>query len=594
MFALRIFEIMLLLFFSNGNSLDLPFCELIDGKGLECSGFTSFNQLNFTNLTVQTDYILLEPLIKLRLDSDLNLTSLNRNQTNKLILRNLNGFDATYNPFVGMSQLLSLEIVSSDWQFDFNCSDDHLNEKLLFEGLDLNELHIKEPQFMTPLCPLLFRNTTIRKLLIQSISPVKFDSLNDLTTDIYADIMQLKIIYGYSYFLQVLNSESILNEYLFKSVQLIEINQCYLQSIDTLSLAKLTHLRELRLIGFDLKKLFDNGMDWLESINLNSTDYFILKFSINILYKLEYGDDEFCYFQNFPHDRLILPLFYYNENDFESPELEYLLPCSCTIYWLYRDTYKMASDYFSNSTDRKYFPVHCFSIDQALIDEQLDFCQNELRVEECQNKTTIQISTTTSTPDPKTICDYCKCTFTASDLNLLECNNASLVSWPANFKVNSSFQFNYVSLVGSSIERLDESSFKNLRLKENASIVVDNIKEFENNIFRNSLNYTKQFSFSVYNSSLATLYFKEPFRNVNLSRLEFIGCKLPESFSILGFVGSYINLLSISKPVNGSVPPFFRRAFTVDEIHVFKFEIKDVFNIFRTADPQGNFIKGQI
>jgi hypothetical protein len=47
---------------------------------------------------------------------------------------------------------------------------------------------------------------------------------------------------------------------------------------------------------------------------------------------MEFGDEEFCLFENFAHDNLVVPLFYETFN-----ELENIVPCSCTIMWLYKD-----------------------------------------------------------------------------------------------------------------------------------------------------------------------------------------------------------------------------------------------------------------
>ena len=86
-----------------------------------CSEFTSFDQLDFTNLEINIDYIQIESLIELELNSSLNLTGLNKNQTNKLIFKNLNGFNPFENIFIKMnSNNLSLEITSSKWLLNFD------------------------------------------------------------------------------------------------------------------------------------------------------------------------------------------------------------------------------------------------------------------------------------------------------------------------------------------------------------------------------------------------------------------------------------------------------------------------------------------
>jgi len=577
MLKILVFAILFQLFYAE----IIPYCNL-ERNFLICSEFTSFDQLDFTNLKINIDYIQIESLIELELNSSLNLTGLNKNQTNKLIFKNLNGFNPFENIFLQMnSNNLSLEITSSKWLLNFDCN--YYNEILLFENLNLFEFKIKDSEFISPICPILFRNTTIKRFWIQSISPLQFNSSYN---DFNIDIQELYIYYGYEFFIQILDNTSLLNEDMFKNIKLLEINQCYIKKIDSYSLLRLKKLREFRLINLNLENLFKNGIDWLDSINLNSKEIFLLKFSISPVFTFEFGDNEFCFFKSFPHENLIVPLFYYSDNDFDSVELEYILPCSCTIYWFYRDSYINASIALTNTSNEKYFPYHCFNIDQILIDEQLEYCQNDIKALECNNQTTVNQIKTTSIPldTTKTICDYCECSFNKF-LNILECNNDSLITTPPNFDVNSSIQFDYVSLVGSSIKKLNTNEFKNLRLKENATIVVSNINEFESNLFSESLIYTKQFSFIVYNSSLLSLYFREPFKKVNISRLEFINCNLTEPILTSGFIDSFINVLSISEPIDGSLSPSFSRLF-FGKIHIFKFEIKDAFNIYRLSEKQ--------
>ncbi len=170
MLKILVFAILFQLFYAE----IIPYCNL-ERNFLICSEFTSFDQLDFTNLKINIDYIQIESLIELELNSSLNLTGLNKNQTNKLIFKNLNGFNPFENIFLQMnSNNLSLEITSSKWLLNFDCN--YYNEILLFENLNLFEFKIKDSEFISPICPILFRNTTIKRFWIQSISPLQFNS----------------------------------------------------------------------------------------------------------------------------------------------------------------------------------------------------------------------------------------------------------------------------------------------------------------------------------------------------------------------------------------------------------------------------------
>lgn len=470
----------------------IPYCEF-KLNSLICNSFTSFEELNFTNLNQNVDLVQLEPLVPLRLDSKLNLQSLlQKNQTKRLIFKNLNGFDAFHNPFWAQTSQssLSIEISLSKWLFgDFNCSLAHNNSRLLFESLNLDEFKIVDPESKFSLCPLIFRNTQIRKFTISSIHPIEYETPSEETN---TTIRELYLLFGYSMQFTSLD-KSVLNENLFKQLELIEINQCQVRSIA--SLEWLPNLKELRLLKFDLKRLFENGTDWMSTLNTHTPNVpFWLTFSLSQVYENEYGDDEFCFFKSFPQNSLILPLFFYEPTDFNFAQLSDILPCSCTIYWFYENNYKQLNQ-FLNATPSyyaNYLPLYCFNFEQTLIDEQLAYCENDRRARECNQ--TSQVSSTTSSTLIQSECDLCECTF--ASLNLLECANKTLNEMP---RFNSSLQFNYVSLIGSSISVL--SDFKNLSLKENASLLVSNISEFGSNLFSN-LNYEKQFSFHVYNSSL--------------------------------------------------------------------------------------------
>ena len=167
--------------------------------------------MDFTNLQINVDYIQIESLIELELNSSLNLTGLNENQTNRLIFKNLNGFNPFENIFIQInSNNFSLEIISSKWSFDFDCS--YHSEILLFENLNLFEFKIKDCQFISPMCPILFRNTSIKQFWIQSISPLTFYSTYN---DFNINIQELYIYYGYEFFIQTLDNSSILNENMF-------------------------------------------------------------------------------------------------------------------------------------------------------------------------------------------------------------------------------------------------------------------------------------------------------------------------------------------------------------------------------------------
>ena len=117
--------------------------------------------------------------------------------------------------------------------------------------------------------------------------------------------------------------------------------------------------------------------------------------------------------------------------------------------------------------------------------EQLDFCQNGLRIDECNSiqwtsieSTVTEASTMTSQCLSSQV--YCKCSF-LNLLNILECTDPRITKLPDNF--NLDFKPNYVNFVGSSIKNLPSNSFristfkKRKRKKQKLMIIAKNKRD---------------------------------------------------------------------------------------------------------------------
>ncbi len=567
------------------------YCQQDPGKKeLKCSGFTSLNQLDFANeggnvfeiVSIEADTTL-----NLALDSSLSFQGLKLNSFSalpKIRLKNFILFDSNLSLFksaeiLSQSSLFDLELINIDFGINITCNYSPLmTENHIFSDLNIDSFILNNPTFSRPICPIIFKNTRMKNFIfIESISPISFADVtyqlpmsNNYSSNILnITIQNLKSSLGYGSFVTVLNNENLLNEQLFFHIESIEFDQVYLQNIDGKSLAKFSKLNTLKLLNFNLRKLFKNGIEWISYLNkeninknnstLNKTDIFELKLTLNREFKLE--DDDLCLFEKFPLENNVIITFS-NEN------IEYILGCSCTIYRLYENF----ANYIHLFNDRKDFPNHCFNVNEILLSEQIAFCQAEYNASVICSENYSTTSTIQETTKPVPINCYanCKCSFGFSNLNYLECDGAT--------EFREEDEWAYVVLLG--ISTISKENFKSLRLKKNGTLIISGVEEMENDLFIESLIYDQQFRLVIYNSSLSSLTQNSPFRKVNLTELQFFNCFIDNSISIRAFEGAKIDSLIIKKPKENSLSPFFKSMFLREPVYIRQFKLEDAHSIF--------------
>ena len=165
----------------------LPYCYINEFTfQLVCSNFTSLDQLDFKQSNEEFSDVLIAPdrYLNISLDSKLDFSGLVMNASGsppKITLKNFNGIDPTYNPFLNIKFLakkFDLELSYVDWTNKFDCSYQNGNPKpFLFGDLSLNSLKISYPiKFL--LCPVIFTNTTIEKWTYEALSPLRYEKVN--------------------------------------------------------------------------------------------------------------------------------------------------------------------------------------------------------------------------------------------------------------------------------------------------------------------------------------------------------------------------------------------------------------------------------
>lgn len=270
-----------------------PFC-IEDSNQLTCNGFDSFDQLDFKS-GQQYSTVIIEPKTSLILDKKLNLNGLiliSNNNPPKIVLTNLAGFDPLYNPFHSIQfvnndqNLFDLEIRDSIWNYEpkIECewrTDNQDKGPKTFNGLNINMLFIRFPTFTAPLCPVMFANTRIEHMLIQELATKitfeKIDSdLSDqqtLTESLNITVNSLEAKFVFDEILKRLNTDTLLNEYLFSRIERLLLEFTEIEAIDESTFQNFHQLKSLRIGVDNLEQLFNNsGLSWMSYLNPEKYD----------------------------------------------------------------------------------------------------------------------------------------------------------------------------------------------------------------------------------------------------------------------------------------------------------------------------------
>ena len=344
--------------------------------------------------------------ILLDLNEELNLSGLNLN--GKLMLSNLKSLKAFYNPFKQIKHLkFNLAIFNSYFKFvpssysldeharylsvpikferDFIDScvyESRLMESwdFVFSGLDLNEFTLCNIYFEKEMCPMLFKDTTIKSfIVIDPNGAFGFGQLKSLTNEpqfnaraINANIRQIDLTYqaleerlwnSIDGPPQWIDAEYILNADLFKQTNRVNINKASnLLYIQEKTFFHLDSVKKLELNDINFKRVITRSRRFLKYLNGNQPvvdlDHQELTQSMveNVFQLVIWirdglyfnGEHDICLFKNFPHNKLVFPFLLYTNESF---------PCTCTVYWLYKYVNKYQSIYNLN---QDVVPYHCF------------------------------------------------------------------------------------------------------------------------------------------------------------------------------------------------------------------------------------------
>ena len=183
----------------------------------------------------------------------------------------------------------------------------------------------------------------------------------------------------------------------------------------------------------------------------------------------------------------------------------------------------------------------------------------------------------------------CKCFLISLQLNTLECTDPTMTQIPIDFSTDNNIEFGYVNFVGSSIKIMSKNQFKNLRLSQDATIILSGIEEFEDDVFSNGLVSSTPFRLVIMQSSLFSLYFNSPFRRATFTQLEFVNFTLQLPIQTTNFAGSMIDTLIFKSPNQNSISPFFTPQPFLEKSTIRKLKIENARDIFKKNSDNNRF-----
>ena len=373
-----------------------------DNKTVLIQNFDSFDELNFADCKklVNLRVLFLIPNNPFLIDNSLNLFDLMYSLNYEYFYKKISFFKVKgfnykhYKQFTANYNAHEIAIENGKFEFYINgtkitkelCKTENFNSKFDLFGpiLILNV----DAGFEKNTCPLVFKNTKLNRLSLSQIS----NSLILKNQLEFIDINQIELYNKNLYYLNLgLAYESLtsklLNKYAFKYINNIVI-WGIVDSIETELFKNFKYLKLLCLNVQNLRKLLENNNKWLSYLNTNvkinlnnpsSFNYNNLKNSmvLEIIQKDQdqssgstftraytYPDEDFCLFEHFPHNHLVLPVI------ISGVKLE----CTCTVLWLIQ----YSKYYYSN--DYKLYTVDEYTIDytyvygESYINHTIKFC----------------------------------------------------------------------------------------------------------------------------------------------------------------------------------------------------------------------------
>jgi len=325
-----------------------------------------------------------------------------------VVLTNFKGFDLNSNPFkdVIINENSKVYYFQIDSNFDFylnktlinknNCNEHLPNLSITRQAkvLILEKANTNSDKT----CPLVFANANIimfsvkMKLSLINKNSLSFHNVSviDLNCTIFQTIL--------SVYRSDLN-EQVLNKHVFMNLKILDIYGV-INGIDVNSFKNLKQLHMLKLKSQYVKNIFVKNNKWLQYLNQDVISQNLSRHDENNMFTLvvyqsienvtyyDYPDEDFCLFNDFPHQRLVVPVLRPSSKS----------TCSCTELFLIQYANKY-SDFIQNL--EKYFIVANYYMYEyriysekklhvclnASLNDMLKKCNFKQRLAKCKIKT---------------------------------------------------------------------------------------------------------------------------------------------------------------------------------------------------------------
>jgi len=381
-------------------------CTFINNE-IKCNNFTSFSELNFTDVPGTYDSIGLFPNEALNLDSSLNFQTLSFSNGNFTArLNKINKFNMENNPFVLLG-LTNGSIYLNESTLDFYNANKFIETIEECDLINRNELFVaffdcfkmvsfeEDIKYPISFCPVHFKNANLDLIQVYNLkndNKLNFMQLivNDSISDLNCKVNKFTIYESDIY----LNDKLFYVE-IFKFVQELNIIASKLNGIQNDLFKNFQKLKQIVFEITNFKQFVGTNTGWMSylngniTVNLNdSEDLFKNKNNIMLLTLTDdysvytYPDQDFCLFQNFPHDKLVFPIIN------TLPNLE----CSCTLLWLiqYKDIYPETFSLMNTSS-----VFNC--INRLDFKDLIQKCNFKTKIDVCNGITTTTTTTTKAT-----------------------------------------------------------------------------------------------------------------------------------------------------------------------------------------------------
>jgi hypothetical protein len=385
-------------------------CFHLSSQKLECTNFTSLNELNLTPcLTTYKplyNYIRLKPNKPIIFDNQLDLRHLTFDSKRfQFILENFNGFEITFNPFLNshdsassQQRLHYLSISNSNFKFFYrNNTFDWICDLVMNADTSIKPLFssyrvvylggTEQNDFITythSLCPVIFKDSRLDSLYFFNIT------LRNRPQFIQFEKNQSNLINSVIKNLHIQSSvvkldNLFLDKIVFKSLEKLSIEFSYLVSIKTDLFAAFHHLKQINLWIFNMRSFLYATLDdnkWMSFINReNASEQVYIEFNDE---KSEYDfpDKDFCLFKHFPHANRVFPIL-------KNSNRKRNLNCTCTIVWLLKEwhhadknirtelissCFRSKSSYFDFSSDKDFSQHFQSLIEKCNLNERVQKC----------------------------------------------------------------------------------------------------------------------------------------------------------------------------------------------------------------------------